>query len=475
MKVDIILHNGHLLTMEGVGVGYIENGAIAIKGNLIMDVGSTDEIIKQYSADRMIDAHNKLIMPGFIDAHIHTGINIFRGVAQDMSNWMQKGLWPFQKHLTPEASVAGSMVNIIEGIKAGTTTFCDYDGRMDLIVENYKKIGARARVAELINEIPNNIGDLPVGELYQFEPSIGEEKLNRNLKLYEEYHESENGRISVILGPHGPDMMSIELLQEIRNHAEKLDTKLHMHVSQGDREIYQIEKRYGKRSIEFLAEQNYLNERLIAVHLTEATDDETAIVAKSGATMIYCAGSIGIIDGMVPPVQAFIDAGGTACLGSDQSPGNNCNNMFNEMKMAAILNKVKYKDPRIFNATQSVRMATIEAAKVMGIEREVGSLEKGKKADILIIDLTAPTFFPVLNSPIRNIVPNLVYSARGDEVETVIIDGKVVMENRKIITINENEAIEKGQKAAEDIAKKAEQDILQADSDILQMVRGGLL
>ncbi|RKJ13239.1 amidohydrolase, partial [Butyricicoccus sp. 1XD8-22] len=199
--------------------GYIENGAIAIKGNLIMDVGSTDEIIKQYSADRMIDAHNKLIMPGFIDAHIHTGINIFRGVAQDMSNWMQKGLWPFQKHLTPEASVAGSMVNIIEGIKAGTTTFCDYDGRMDLIVENYKKIGARARVAELINEIPNNIGDLPVGELYQFEPSIGEEKLNRNLKLYEEYHESENGRISVILGPHGPDMMSIELLQEIRNHA----------------------------------------------------------------------------------------------------------------------------------------------------------------------------------------------------------------------------------------------------------------
>lgn len=475
MKVDMIIHSGHLLTMEGRGVGYVENGAIAIKGNLIEAVGQTEDIISQYTAERVIDAKDKLIMPGFIDAHIHTGINIFRGVAQDMSNWMQKGLWPFQKHLTPEASVVGSMVNIIEALKAGTTTFCDYDGRMDLIVHNYKKIGARARVAELVNEIPDNIGDLPVGELYEFNSTIGEEKLNRNLKMFEEHHGSENGRISVILGPHGPDMMSIELLQEIRNHSERLDTKLHMHVAQGDREIDQIEKRYGKRSIEFLEEQRYLNDRLIAVHLTEATDEETAIVAKSGAKMVYCAGSIGIIDGMVTPVQAFINAGGTACLGSDQSPGNNCNNMFNEMKMAAILNKVKYKDPRIFNATQAVRMATIEAAKVMGIDNEVGSLEKGKKADIQIIDITAPSFFPVLKTPIRNIVPNLVYSARGDEVETVIIDGKVIMENRKILTIDEKEEITKGQKIAEEIAKKAEKDILQADSDILQMVHSGLL
>ncbi|CEI80474.1 Atrazine chlorohydrolase [Oceanobacillus oncorhynchi] len=475
MKVDIIIHNGHLMTMEGKGVGYIADGAVAIKHNKIEAVGQTQEILREYTAERHIDAANKLIMPGFIDAHIHTGIAIFRGVAQDMSNWMQKGLWPFQKHLRPDESAIGSMVNIIEGIKAGTTTFCDYDGRMDLIVNNYKKIGARARVAELVNEIPDNIGDLPVGELYTFESSIGETKLNRNLELYEKHHDTEDGRITVILGPHGPDMMSLELLKEVKNHAEKLDTKLHMHVAQGDREINQMEKRYGKRSIEFLDEHDFLNERLIAVHLTEATDEETAFIAKSGASMIYCAGSIGIIDGMVPPVQHFLDAGGTACLGSDQAPGNNSNNMLNEMKFAAILNKVKYKNPQAFHATQALRMATIEAAKVMGIDHEAGSLRSGKKADIILVDLTAPAFYPVLTKPIRNIVPNLVYSARGDEVDTAIIDGKVIMENKQILTIHEKEEISKAQQTAENIASRAEEDILKADSDILQMVRDGLL
>lgn len=475
MKVDMIIHNGHLLTMEGKGVGYIEDGAVAIKGNKIKAVGTTKEIMSSYNAERLIEATNKLVMPGLIDAHIHTGISIFRGVAQDMSDWMQKGLWPFQKHLRPEESVAGSMVNIIEGIKAGTTTFCDYDGRMDLIVHNYKKVGARARVAELVNEIPDNIGDLPVGELYTFEPSIGEEKLKRNLKLYEEHHESEEGRITVILGPHGPDMMSLDLLKEFKYYSEKLDTKLHMHVAQGDREIDQMLKRYGKRSIEFLEEHGLLNDRLIAVHLTEATDEETAFVAQSGASMVYCAGSIGIIDGIVPPVQKFLDSGGTACLGSDQAPGNNCNNMFNEMKFAAILNKVKYKDPKIFHAAQSLRMATIEAAKVMGIDHEVGSLKVGKKADVILVDLTAPTFFPILTKPIRNIVPNLVYSARGDEVETVIIDGKVIMENKNILTIDEKVEIAKAQKSAENIALRAEKDILSSESDILKMVRDDLL
>lgn len=475
MKVDIIIHNAHVLTMEGKGVGFIENGSIAIKGNLIQDVGSADAIKRDYKSDRIIDASNKLVIPGFIDAHIHTGIAILRGVAQDMSNWMQKGLWPFQKHLRHEESVKGSMVNIIEGIKSGTTTFCDYDGRMDLIVENYKKIGARARLAELVNEIPDNVGDLPVGELYPFDPSIGNTKLNRNLELFERHHGSENGRITAILGPHGPDMMSLELLKEIKAYGEKINTKLHMHVAQGDREIDQINKRYGKRSIDFLEENGFLNERLIAVHLTEATNEEAERVAKSGAGMVYCSGSIGIIDGLVPPVYHFLQSGGVACLGSDQAPGNNCNNMFNEMKFAAILNKVKLADPRVFNATMALRMATIEAAKVMGIDHEVGSIRKGKKADIVILNLQDPTFFPVLMKPIRNIVPNLVYSARGHEVETSIIDGQIIMENRKILTIDETVAINEAQQAAEQIAVRAEMDILHAESDILNMVNEGLL
>ncbi|ADU29011.1 amidohydrolase family protein [Evansella cellulosilytica] len=475
MKVDILITNGFVVTMEGRGVGMIEDGAVAIKGNRIEAVGSSYDIMREYKAEHVIDAKNKLVMPGFIDAHIHTGLSIIRGVAQDMTNWMQKGIWPFSKHVTTDDYVKGSMVNIIEGIQAGTTTFGDYDGHMTELVQNYIKIGARARVAELVNEIPDNVGDLPVGELYPFHSSIGEEKLARNIALMEKYNGIENGRITSILGPHGPDMMSLELLQEMKGLADKYDTKLHMHVAQGDREIDQIEKRYGKRSIDFLEEQGFLNERLIAVHLTEATDEETERVAKSGANMIYCAGSIGIIDGIVTPMLKFIESGGTACLGSDQAPGNNCNNMINEMKFAAILNKVKRANPAVFNATLALRSATIEAAKVLGIEHEVGSLRPGKKADVILLNLEEPSFTPVITSPVRNIIPNLVYSARGHEVETSIIDGKIVMENRKILTINHKKAVQDAQEAANGIAERAREDILEAESDILTMMREGML
>lgn len=475
MKADLIIAHAYVMTMEGKGVGMIENGAVAVKGDTILDVGTTEEIFAGYQADRVIEAKGKLVMPGLIDAHIHSGISIYRGMAQDMSHWMQKGLWPFKKNTTQEESLAGSLVTIIEGIKSGTTTFCDYDYGMNRIVQHYAKVGARARVAETVNELPNDIGKNPVGELYPFDRGLGGQRLQDNIRLFEEWHGQENGRITVLFGPQGPDMMSTELLLEVKALAEKYDTRIHMHVAQGDREINQMVKRYGKRSIPYLDELGYLDSRLMAVHLTEATVEETQLVARRGASMIYCAGSIGIIDGLVPPVMDFLEAGGQAALGSDQAPGNNCNNMFNEMKFAAILNKVKRSDPRVFPAWLSLRLATIESAKAIGLAHEIGSLKKGKKADLLIINLQDPSLSPVYTDPIRNIVPNLVYSAKGSEVETVLIDGQIIMENRKLLTIDEKEAIRQAQEAAVQISMRSRDDIVAAHSDVYQMMEDGYL
>ncbi len=475
MKVDLLITNAFVMTMEGKGVGMIEDGAVAILGDKIEAVGTTAELKATYTAERVIEAKNKLIMPGLIDSHIHTGLSIVRGVAQDMNNWMQKGLWPFWKHVTTEDAKKGSLVNIIEGVKAGTTTFCDYDGDMNELVENYVRVGARARVAEMINEIPKDIGKIPVGELYPFDPSIGDQKLKANIQLMEQWHEKENGRITVMFGPHGPDMMSKDLLLYTKELAEKYKTKLHMHVAQGDREIDQMVKRYGKRSVPFLEEIGYLDDRLITVHLTEATPEETAVVAKSGASMIYCSGSIGIIDGLVPPILEFLEAGGVAALGSDQAPGNNNNNMFNEMKFAAILNKVKKSDPTVFPAPLALRLATIEAAKAIGLEDEIGSLRRGKKADMIIIDLQHPNLTPIITSPIRNIVPNLVYAGRGNEVEMVIIDGAIIVEDGVLLTVNEKMAIHAAQEAANLISERAKDDIILAESDLLKMMNEGQL
>ena len=448
-ELDLLFIHAWLLTMQGSGVGFVNDGAVGISGNRIAAVGETAELTEKYTAKRVIDASGKVIMPGLIDAHIHTGDALIRGVSQDIRNWMQHGIWPYSQVLRSDLSAVmkGSLVNIIEGIKAGTTTFCDFDSPMTEIVQNHVKAGTRARVAEMISELPK-VKNTKVGELYRFDPEQKEEKMRLTRELFARWNGAGNGRITCMLGPQGPDMCSKETLLELQEMAEQLNTSIHMHVAQGDREVDQMIQRYGKRPVQFLDKLGYLNSRLIAVHLTEATDEETQYLASSGAGMVLCSGSIGIIDGIVPPAASFLKKSSRLALGSDQAPGNNCNNMFNEMKFTAILNKCKAKDPTVFPADRVLRMATIESARTIGLGDEIGSLEPGRKADLIMIDMSHPALSPVILSPVRNIVPNLVYSAKGSEVEMSVIDGKIVMENYTVLTVDEKEAVREAQAAA---------------------------
>ncbi|MFB4159306.1 amidohydrolase family protein [Geomicrobium sp. JSM 1781026] len=476
MTGDYLFEHALVITMEGTGLGIIADGAVCVKEDKIVAVGETAEVKKSYTAHRVISAHNKVIMPGLIDAHMHSGLGILRGVAQDTHHWMEKGLWPFMQFLTGEQRTAGSLVNLIEAVKAGTTTICDYDAGMKNIVKNHVQLGTRARVCDMINEMTESKSeDREVGELYAFDPAVGERKRQSNVELFEQYHETENGRITCLFGPQGPDMMSLELLLDIQSLAEKYNTGLHMHVAQGDREIDQMLLRYGKRSIPYLEEHGFLNERLMAVHLTEATAKETKTVASSGAAMILCSGSIGIIDGIVPPAKEFLETSDRFALGSDQAPGNNCNNMFNEMKFTSILNKCKYQDPTLFPAWQMLKATTINAAKAIGMDHEIGSLTPGKKADLIMLDLHSPALFPRIDGPIRNIVPNLVFSASGQEVEFVMIDGNVVVEDRIVQTVDEKEAMRNGQKHADQLASSAQKISGKLDTPLAGMMKDGLL
>lgn len=473
--LDKLIHNGIVVTMRGDGLGIIEDGCVGLKDNKIEVVGKSTEIKEDYDAERYIDAERKLVLPGLIDAHIHTGIAILRGLSQDISNWMEKGLWPFMQALEDDEIIKGSKANIIEGVKAGTTTFCDYDTPMNEIVKNHAEIGTRARVASTVNELPPDMSDVEVGELYPLDKSIGKNKLEKNKKLIKEWDGEKNGRISCLLGPQGPDMLSKELLLEVKELAKKYDTMIHMHVAQGDREINQMVKRYEKRSIPYLDEIDYLDERLMAVHLTEATEKETQLLAERGASMILCSGSIGIIDGIIPPMAEFLEVSDKAALGSDQAPGNNCNNMFNEMKFTSILNKCKTTNPEAFPAWKVLRLATIEAAKAIGLEDDIGSIEKGKKADLILVNLDEPSMAPIIKKPIRNIIPNLVYSARGNEVDTVIIDGDIVMENRELKTVDEKNVIMRAHEAGQQLANRAEKRFEQIESPLEDMMENDRL
>ena len=452
--LDIIISNGILITMEGKGVGIINDGAVGIKGNRIAAVGETADVLKNHKAHRYIDATHKVIMPGLIDAHMHSSLGILRGLSQDVNNWMQQGLWPFTEALTEDTAIAGSMMNIVEAVKAGTTTICDFDRSMEKLIQNLVKIGVRGRVASTINAMPPGLSKLAIGELYPLDSTVENDLYKKNVDIFNEWNGYDDNRITVLMGPQGPDMVSQELLLEIKDFAEKNNTMIHMHVAQGDREINQMIKRFGKRSIQYLDEIGYLNPRLMAVHLTEATREETQFLAKKGANMILCSGSIGIIDGIVPPSAEFLEVSDRLALGSDQAPGNNCNNMWNEMKFTAILNKCKARNPSVYNAGKVLRMTTIDAAHAIGMGDEIGSIKVGKKADVILIDMNEPCLAPLYLAPLRNVVPNLVYSAKGSEVVTSIIDGKIVMEDRKIVTVDEKGIVSNAHKGALEISKR---------------------
>ena len=460
-KIDMIVHAPHIYSMKGEGVGYIKDASIGVDNGKIIAVGNTKDIKLKYEAAETLDMKHHAIFPGFIDAHMHTACNIMRGLAQDTNNWMMFGLQPFDNVVTDEERDAGSYVAIIEAVKAGTTTIGDYETNMSNVCGFIEKLGVRGNITQTIRAAKRRV--YRPGELYEFDDIMGEESLAKNIALYDQWHNKANGRIKILFGPQGPDFVSPELLIKIQKIAKERNTLIHMHTQQGDRETYQIEKRYGKRPVAFLKELGYLDKSLITVHLTDCNDEEASIVAKSGSSMILCPGSIAIIDGIVPPSMIFQKQGGNVALGSDQAPGNNCHNIINEMKNVALFNKIKFGNPEVMPAWAALRMATIEGAKAIGLGDIIGSLEVGKQADFIAIDLNNPSMLPIYTYPMRNMVPNLVYSAKGQEVCLSVVNGQIIMKDGKLCNIEEGEYLESISKHPEIIGEKAAKEFFEID------------
>ena len=476
---DIYIRNGILLTMRGEGLGVIEDGALAVEGQDIVAVGKTHELDKKYgNSETVIEAKGKAVLPGFVDVHIHTGHTIIRGEAQDVPEieWMLKTMAPFSKYVTPQHSIAGGALGVLEGVKSGVTTFGEIGVNEGHVAEKvFIPAGVRANIADTINEIgPNSRPD--ANKPYIFDEAIGEQKFKAGVEVVERWDGAGEGRISCIFSPQGADMMSRNLLQRVKDEAVKRGKLCHIHVAQGAREAIQMKLRHDTTTIKYLDSIGFLDDDVIAAHCHQTTDDEVAIIAKRGVRYASCPASIALIDGIVPPLALFLQQGGRyAGLGSDQAPGSTGHNMLIGMKTAALLNKVRHRDPTVLPAWQMLRIATIGGANVIGLGDKVGSLEAGKKADIIIMDLKAPHMVPIITRPVRNVAPNIVYYSRGDEVETVIVNGKSVVEDRRCVTLDEEEVMKKAQEAADEITAKAADDFMAADGYLAKAVKRGLL
>jgi 5-methylthioadenosine/S-adenosylhomocysteine deaminase len=472
-RVDLLVRAPHALTMADAGLGYRADVALAVDRGRIVALDATAEILAAYQAERTIDARHHVLLPGLIDAHMHTAMCLLRGLAQDTSHWMMYGVGPFSAHLSPEAMRAGTQLAILEGLKAGTTTFADFGWSMHDVCAVLERVGARGAIAVTIREAEQRI--YAPGELYTFDSAQGRAQLVANLELFDRWHKRADGRLRVLFGPQGPDFVSRDLLLEVQRAARERQTKIHMHTAQGDRETAQMVMRYGERSIPWLAALGVLDASVLAVHLTDATEDEAQLVARRGASMALCSGSIGIIDGIVPPARAFQAAGGSVGLGSDQAPGNNNHNIFNEMKLTALFNKVRAADPEVMPAWRVLRMATIDGARALGWSDEIGSLEPGKRADLVLVDLRRPTLMPVHTEPMRNLAPNLVYAARGDEVDTVVVDGQIVVEHGRVLTLDEDAVLSEAERQANGIGPRAAPEFWRINGSNASMMRAGQL
>jgi 5-methylthioadenosine/S-adenosylhomocysteine deaminase len=476
--MSLAIVNAWILTLSKNRLGIIKDGAIQIEGDRIAFIGATEDM-NINEIDMVIDGKNHIVMPGMVNSHVHTSLNLLRGAAQDLPEieWMNKGIGPFSKHLAPEDLILGSKLGVLEAVKTGTTTFSEYTRDVERLVEQvYLPIGARVVATETINEIAQvNKAALKPSDLYEFDREKGQQALSKNDALFDKF--KDNPLVSCLYGPQALDMVSLDTLGIVKEKAISRNSKIHMHVAQGERERMQITGRFGKdaSTVKVLDDHGFLDENLIAVHCHDTSEQERELMVSKNVKMIGCPSSISIIDGIIPPVFHYFSLGGKVGIGTDQAPGPGNHNLFREMRTLSLLTKTQFRDPTAFPSWQMLFLTTIFGAEVLGLEEKIGTLEIGKKADIITFDLNNLFLTPIVSNPFHNFIPNLVHSATGTEVDNVIINGKLILHDRKFTSVDEQQIIEKANKRAEEIFAKASEDWKAAGSQMVKDAENGLI
>lgn len=474
--MDTAIVDALLLTVRDGRLGIVDDGAVAFADGEITYAGPAADL-DETAADTVVDGSGCAVLPGLVDAHAHTGLTLLRGGAQDLpeAEWMDRGLGPLAAHADPEDRVAGCRLGVLEAVRAGATTVCEYAAGVDRLVEAvYDPLGVRTVAVETINEVPEDRSDGDPDEPYPFDRGRGEAALERAEALFD--RRGDDRLVTPAYGPQALDMVSLDRLREIRDRAAARGGEIHMHVAQGGRERRQIEARYGAdaSTVGVLDDHDVPSGRLVAVHCHGATGEERALLAERGARMVGCPGSIAAIDGVVPPVVEYREHGGTVGLGTDQAPGPGGHDMFRELRTAALLAKTDRGDPTTLPAWRALRLGTVGGARALGIDDRVGTLEAGKRADVAVVDLGDLGVAPAVREPFHTAVPNLVYGA-GGAVRDVFVDGEPVFRGGSFVDADPDAAVAKARERAERVFGEAAADWRAAGSALVEAVDDGWL
>jgi 5-methylthioadenosine/S-adenosylhomocysteine deaminase len=418
-KVDFIIRDGIVVTMDRQSQ-VIQDGAVAIRGERIVAVGPTAEIAAKYRSSRTINAAGRVVMPGLINTHTHVPMCLFRGIADDLvlMEWLQKYIFPAEaKNVDEEFVRWGTRLGCLEMIMGGTTTYVDMYYFENAIADETSKAGMRAVLGETVIDFP-----APDNKTWEAGMATAQKFVDRW---------KGDSLITPAIAPHAPYTVSTEHFKEAHDFSARNGVPLVTHIAEDSAETKTIQERYGSSSVAYLDRIGALDNRTIAAHMVWPTDDDIKTLARRGVGVGHCPQSNMKLAAGVAPVPAMLKAGVAVGLGTDGSASNNDVDMWEEIDTAAKLHKLYSKDPTVLNAREALQMATIMGARAIHQEKEIGSIEPGKRADVIIVDMTS-----VHQTPVYNVYSQLVYATKASDVETVVINGKLVMDNRRVLTID---------------------------------------
>ena len=373
------------------------------------------------AANQVIEAQGKVVIPGLINGHTHVPMTLFRGIADDLDlqEWLTKYIFPAEaKNVTEDFVRVGTRLGLAEMIRSGTTTYCDMYYFEDAIADETYKAGMRGVLGETVIDFP-----------------VADNKTNAEAMAYVEKfvaHWKGNALIVPAIAPHAPYTVSEDHLKAVRAFSDRTGAPIVIHISETKREVDDSIKAKGASPIDYLNRIGFLNNRVIAAHVVWPSEEELGLLKKLGVGIVHNPQSNMKLASGVAPVPEMLKVDLPVGLGTDGAASNNDLNLWEEMDTAAKLHKLISKDPKVVSAQEAFEMATIRGARAMHLEKEIGSLEAGKRADIAIVDLD-----DLNQTPYYNIYSDLVYSAKSGDVRTVVIEGRVVMRDRRLLTLNE--------------------------------------
>jgi 5-methylthioadenosine/S-adenosylhomocysteine deaminase len=417
---DLIVLGGTVVTMNK-SRDVIEDGAIAVKAGKIVAVGTRADISRHYAARQTVNATGKLIIPGLINGHTHVPMVLFRGLADDLDlqEWLTKYIFPAEaKNVNEEFVRVGTRLGLAEMIRGGTTTYCDMYYFEDAIAEETAKAGVRGVLGETVIDFP-----------------VADNKTNEEAMAYvEKFVKRWQGHELIVaaIAPHAPYTVSEAHLRAAKAFSDRTGAPIVTHISETKREVDDSVKAHGASPVAYLERIGFLGDRVIAAHVVWPQGSDSQILKQRGVGVVHNPQSNMKLAAGVSPVPEMLKEGLRIGLGTDGAASNNDLSMWEEMDSAAKLHKVISGDPKVMSAQEAFELATIRGAEALHLEKEIGSLEVGKRADVVIVESDS------LNQiPSYNVYSDLVYATKASDVETVIINGRVVMRNQRLLTLDE--------------------------------------